>query len=113
MLQTRPLLDDVRTALVPVFRKYAVRRAVLFGSFARGEATRHSDVDILATVETPKRFFDRYDGILADLGRALPEVGVDLLLYTPAELQSISHRPFIRRALEEGQVIYESDEIAA
>jgi len=108
-----PSLDDLRQALAPVFRRYGVRRALLFGSLARGEATRRSDVDILAVQETSKRFLDRYDGVLADAVRALPGMDVDLLLYTPDELQSIAHRPFIRSILTEGQVLYESNQDAA
>ena len=46
--------------LQPFFRKSGVDKAVLFGSFARGTASKRSDVDILIVQETNKRFLDRF-----------------------------------------------------
>lgn len=40
-------IDEIKSRLAPVFRQYGVRRAVLFGSYARGEARPASDVDLL------------------------------------------------------------------
>ncbi|MCL2106130.1 MAG: nucleotidyltransferase domain-containing protein [Oscillospiraceae bacterium] len=40
-------VDEIKDRLTPVFRQYGVRRAVLFGSYARGEARPVSDVDLL------------------------------------------------------------------
>jgi len=56
----------------PIFRQYRIEKAILFGSFARGENSRRSDVDLILIKETPQRFFERYDGILADLNKAIP-----------------------------------------
>ena len=35
--------------IVPVIEKYGIRQVYLFGSYARNEATEHSDVDLLIT----------------------------------------------------------------
>ena len=100
----------VRERLAPVFSRHKVLKAILFGSVARGEPSRHSDVDLIIVQRTDKRFLDRYEGLLYDLGAALPEAPVEVLIYTPEELDSLARsRRFIARALEEGQVIYESD----
>ena len=40
-------IQEIRRRLFPVFRAKAVRQAVLFGSVARGEADRLSDVDLV------------------------------------------------------------------
>ncbi len=40
-------MDEIRDTLRPVFRQYGVRKAVLFGSYAKGLATARSDVDLL------------------------------------------------------------------
>ncbi|MCI9514083.1 MAG: nucleotidyltransferase domain-containing protein [Oscillospiraceae bacterium] len=40
-------LSELQTLLAPVFVRYGVRRAVLFGSYAKGQATEQSDVDLL------------------------------------------------------------------
>ena len=40
-------IEEIKRRLTPVFENHGVRRAVLFGSYARGEARPVSDVDIL------------------------------------------------------------------
>lgn len=40
-------LSDIKRILKEVLGKYGVNRIFLFGSYARGEANRYSDVDIL------------------------------------------------------------------
>jgi predicted nucleotidyltransferase len=101
-------LQQLRQKLLPIFQHYHIQKAIVFGSFARGEATRHSDLDLILIQQTDKRFFDRYEGILADLGMAVGNRELDVLIYTPAELNAISQRRMIASALREGKVIYES-----
>lgn len=100
-------LESLRRALVPFFLEKRVIKAVLFGSSASGKTTRRSDIDLVIVKETKKRFFDRYEEF-SELDDLFPGKAVDLLIYTPAELERISHRPFIRRILEHGKVLYES-----
>jgi predicted nucleotidyltransferase len=45
-------LLDMATKIRPVLRKYGIKRASVFGSYARGDATEESDVDILVTLGT-------------------------------------------------------------
>jgi predicted nucleotidyltransferase len=103
-------LDALTAALRPVFEKHRIRRAIVFGSFARGDVTRRSDVDLLVVQETDKRFIDRYAGLLDDVVGAAGGRAVDLLVYTPAELESLSGRPFVKRILRAGVTIYEPRE---
>ena len=101
--------SDLQVRLLPVLKRHQVVKAILFGSRARGEASRHSDVDLILVQRTDWRFLDRYDPLLYELNLALPEVAVDLLIYTPEELAHMANRRFVARALREGQVIYEPD----
>ena len=57
--------------------------------------------------ETDKRFFDRYEQF-DKIHEIINDRAVDMLIYTTSELSSISHRPFIKRILLEGETIYES-----
>jgi hypothetical protein len=41
------ILGDLRSALPSLRERYGVQRLALFGSFARGEPTRRSDLDVL------------------------------------------------------------------
>lgn len=100
-------LEILAQRLRPVFKKYRVLRAIVFGSLARGDATHRSDLDLIVVQDTDKRFLDRYDGILREVVEAVPGRDVDLLIYTPQELEQLAERPFIARALQEGRTIYE------
>jgi predicted nucleotidyltransferase len=100
-------VDRVSECLTPVFRRYGILKAVVFGSVARGEPSPHSDVDLILVQDTKKRFLDRYEGIFYEMNRDMARP-VDALIYTPQELEAIKHRRFIAAALREGQVIYES-----
>lgn len=41
-------------------RKFGVKRIGLFGSYARGEQQKGSDIDILVEFETGRKTFDNY-----------------------------------------------------
>jgi predicted nucleotidyltransferase len=99
-------IDKVKSILTPLFEKQGVLKAVVFGSFARKTESRKSDLDLMIIVETNKRFFDRYESFneIFDLIRG---PAIDMLIYTPEEFKSISHRDFIQRILKEGSTIYE------
>ena len=108
-MDTRRLtLDQLQARFVPVFKHHNIAKAIVFGSVARGEASRRSDVDLILVQRTTKRFWERYDGLLYELNMALPEAAVEILIYTPEELEQMKDRKFIAMALREGQVIYES-----
>ena len=38
---------QIQALLVPIFREYNIRKAVLFGSYAKGSAKDKSDIDLL------------------------------------------------------------------
>ena len=40
-------LDDIRSLVAPIIRKYRIPAMYLFGSYARGDATENSDIDFL------------------------------------------------------------------
>lgn len=39
--------EEIKIRLFPVFRQFGVKKAVLFGSYGKGTATRKSDIDLL------------------------------------------------------------------
>jgi predicted nucleotidyltransferase len=44
-------LTEISDRAAPIFRKFGVTQAAVFGSFARGDQTVHSDVDLLVQFE--------------------------------------------------------------
>ncbi|GMQ82957.1 MAG: nucleotidyltransferase family protein [Rhodothermia bacterium] len=65
-----PTIDDIRNKVTNVMRRRGVIRASIFGSVARGEATRASDVDFLVEFETGRSLID-LAGLRLDLTEAL------------------------------------------
>lgn len=96
--------------LRPLLAANGARRAYLFGSWARGEADRWSDIDVIVVAPTERppveRFRDYLPAILA------ARVGVDLFVYTPEEFDSLleEERPFLVHALRGARVILGPDE---
>ena len=102
-MQQLPLsLDYIRQVLAEYFADKPVRRVQVFGSYARGEATAESDLDILLEMERPVgwNFLDYAPaleqrlGIKVDLGTSLSDymmryVRQDLkTLYEPEQKQA-------------------------
>lgn len=61
-------VDDIRRVLRPVLNSHNVKKAVLFGSYVKGEATENSDVDLL--VDSGLRGL-RFVGMIEDIRQAL------------------------------------------
>jgi predicted nucleotidyltransferase len=47
--------DTLREKILPMLLPYGIRRVAVFGSYARGEETPESDIDILVDFEEPRR----------------------------------------------------------
>jgi len=43
--------EEIKSAILPILRKYNVKRAGIFGSAARAAAKKNSDIDILVEIE--------------------------------------------------------------
>ncbi len=69
----------IRQRAIPVLRRYGIRRAAVFGSFARGEERQGSDVDLLVDVPEGTGLFE-FVGLKQDLEKRLG-CKVDLVSY--------------------------------
>ena len=88
-------VPQLRETLAPVFARYGIRRAVLFGSYGKGTATEKSDVDLL--VDSGLRFV----GFLDDVQRT---VGKEVDLFDVAHIQAGSS--IDREIRETGITVY-------
>jgi len=82
-------------------------RVILFGSYARGDAREHSDVDLMIVAESDQPRFKRARGLYKEI-EPYPSCGVDLLVYTPKEIDKWKDCPvsFIAGVLREGKTVY-------
>ncbi len=92
-------MEDARVGtIVSILTRHGAKRIALFGSYARGETTSESDIDILAEFSDRKSLLDLV-GIELELKEAL-NVKVDLLTR-----KSIS--PYLIDRIErEAKVVY-------
>ena len=81
-------------------------QVILFGSYARGEASGESDVDFMIVAKSDLPRFKR-SRELYKLFRPYP-FGMDLLVYTPEEIERGKQSPvsFVSTVLQEGKVLY-------
>ena len=88
------------TTIANYFKTQPVLKAWLFGSFARGEETPSSDVDILVALDPSKPIGLRFFGMWGDLERLL---GRDVDLVTEGSL-----KPFAQDSANRDKIlIYE------
>lgn len=70
---------EIREKILPVLRRHGIKRAGIFGSVVRGEATPESDVDILVELDELASLLD-FIGIKLELEDVLGKP-VDLVEY--------------------------------
>jgi len=90
-------IEEIKTKIIRILQKHDVKKAALFGSVARGEATKGSDIDLLVEFKGKKSLLDLV-GLKLELEEKL-EQKVDILTYK-------SIHPLLRsRILAEKKVI--------
>ena len=81
--QRRALLEAELKRYVERLREaYDPERILLFGSLASNNVEEWSDIDLVIIKQTKSRFLDRIREVMQLLR---PQVGVDILVYTPDE----------------------------
>ena len=100
-----------KTILLAVERLVAAAnpsKVILFGSYARGDATEDSDLDLMVIEREVSNKFDemvRLRNVMGDM-----DIGVDLLVYSDMEASRRSQVPgtVLYWAYKEGRVLYDA-----
>ncbi|MEK6855980.1 MAG: nucleotidyltransferase domain-containing protein [Nanoarchaeota archaeon] len=87
-------LAPIKKVIISILKSYNVKKAGIFGSYARGENTKKSDIDII--IEPPKGMGYDFVGLALDLEKKLKKK-VDLLSYN-----GIS--PYFKKSILEDEV---------
>jgi uncharacterized protein len=103
---TPELLQDITHRIVEHFHPDKV---ILFGSYAYGEPTLHSDVDLLVimkSTELPARRSSNVTRICRPR-----YLSMDVIVLTPEELANrlAGFDPFLEEALTKGKVLYDTN----
>src|SRR3989338_6616628 len=72
-------INKIKQKIIPILKKHNVTRAGIFGSYARGEAKKNSDIDILVEIKEDISLLD-FIGIKHSIEDALGKK-VDLVEY--------------------------------
>ena len=109
--------EDLQGIAREIRELFPVKRIVVFGSYARGDAHQCSDLNIcliLNESEDPpvepwpsKSWLHRGVAVRRQIGS--PEAALDPVVFTRQEFDALKDRehPLVRQILEEGRVIYE------
>ncbi len=84
MSETVYTIDQLKERLIPVFIDNSIKKAVLFGSYGKGNASKESDIDLL--VDSGLKGL-RFVGLIEDIRRAVDK-DVDVFDITHVEKDS-------------------------
>ena len=104
--RTLELQGELKRWIEVLKNEYNPEKVILFGSFVNGKVRRWSDIDLVIIKETKKPFLDRIKEVILLLR---PKVGMDVLVYTPKEFESLCEtRAFFKNEIcLKGRMIYE------
>jgi len=88
--------------------QYQPQKIILFGSYAWGDPTKDSDLDLLIVKETNEKHRKRSLSIRKILSEENGLIGMDILVYTPEEFSERIEMgdSFLSKILREGEVLY-------
>lgn len=94
-------IEELKNMLKDIFKKFAIKKAILFGSYAKNTPTEKSDIDLV--IDSEGKLLNIYFyGLLEDLVQKLQK-NVDLF-----EITEIQKGSRIYKDIEnEGVIIYE------
>jgi predicted nucleotidyltransferase len=101
-------LNEIKGFGRQIGEQFHAERVILFGSYAHGEVTADSDVDLLVIGQFEGRSVDKSVEIRMKLR---PHFPVDILIRTPEKVQQRIEMGdcFMQEIIEKGKVLYEAD----
>lgn len=101
-------MEKIREFCDRIVREFHPDKIILFGSHARGDAGKYSDVDLLVIMPFEGHSARKSAEIQV---KARPTFPVDVVVRTP---ETVCQRLewgdfFLREAIEQGKVLYEAD----
>jgi len=89
-------------------RQYQPEKIVIFGSYAWGDPTKDSDIDLLIVKKTEQKHRQRMLTVRRILSEENALVGLDILVYTPEEIAKRLkiNDSFISKILKKGNIFY-------
>lgn len=105
-------IDEIKEYILHVLKEYGIEKAYIFGSYARNEANKNSDVDIMIVGGSRIKTLLDMTGFEIELKKALKK-NVDVIseeVYTEEEDDDdgeLARRLFMKNVMKERIKIYE------
>ena len=94
-------IDEIKSIIAPLVSPFPISRVILFGSHARGDASKCSDVDLIIDSEGRLNAFE-YFGVIGMIVKKMP-IKVDVF-----ELDEVKRPSSMFDSIsKEGVIIYE------
>ena len=89
--------------------EYEPLKIILFGSYAYGDPTKDSDIDLLILKNTKKRRADRFVEVKKIIYNPDLKIPISPLVYTPEELEERLKigDDFVKEIVRKGIILYE------
>ena len=100
-------MQDIKKVVERLIQAANPRKIILFGSYARGEQTPDSDVDLMIIKDTVDHQGMEMVRLRRAAGRIAPGVGIDILVYPTEKTKEPVPGTVLYWALTEGKVMYE------
>ncbi|MBI5119087.1 nucleotidyltransferase domain-containing protein [Candidatus Poribacteria bacterium] len=109
MTGRKEIRETIHHMVDMIVQEYRPKKIILFGSYAYGQPSEDSDIDLFIVKNTNQKPIERWTEIkrlLRDLSRTVP---VAPLVYTEQELEARRAIKdfFVEEILEKGEVLYE------
>ena len=100
-------LQAIREIVQQIVERFRPQKVILFGSYAHGNPTPDSDVDLLVIMETSERVLHAAARISAAIDHPFP---LDTLVFRPSELKASLERKgvFATEIMANGIVLHEA-----
>jgi uncharacterized protein len=98
---------DLDRVVRQIVERYHPRKIILFGSYAYGEPTEDSDVDLLVVIDTDENRLRTAATISAGIDHPFP---LDIVVFNPGQLEASIERGgvFATEVARRGVVLHES-----
>jgi predicted nucleotidyltransferase len=101
--------DVIISRIIEKIKKYfQPEKIIVFGSFAWGNPTRDSDIDLFIIKDTKEKPRKRALEVRRIISEENAFVGIDILVYTPEEFRKRMEMgdSFLSKIMKKGKVMY-------
>jgi len=108
MVKDKKIQKIIAEVVEKIKNEYKPEKIILFGSYAYGNPTEDSDIDLFIIKETGKRRIDRFVEVSPLVENTGYHIPISPLVYTPEEVTerlAIGDQ-FVEEVLSKGEVLY-------